>query len=127
MTPDDGFASFLLLQDALKHPWICINVPAVPLDLSQVGVAGIGGGSVTSTLMTFMILYDSMMGCFEGSLGTGFFHYLYIYIYIGCVCVNELLMVYGPYGYLIAFVTVYDFCAGHVFMSSWITPATCQS
>ena len=31
-------ASFLLLQDALKHPWICINVPAVPLDLSQVGL-----------------------------------------------------------------------------------------
>ena len=27
-------------------------------------------------------------------------------------------------GYLIAFVTV---CAGHVFMSSWVTPATCQS
>lgn len=48
-------------------------------------------------------------------------------LYIGCVCVNKLLMVYGPYGYLIAFVTFYDFCSGHVFMSSWVTPVTCQS
>lgn len=100
VTPDDGFASFLLLQDALKHPWICINVPAVPLDLSQVGFEGLevidacwvadrwwflvskngpffpSRCSVTSTLMTSMTFYDSMMGCFEGSLGTVFFHYI---------------------------------------------------
>jgi len=30
------------LKDALKHPWICINVPAVPLDLSQ-SCSGISG------------------------------------------------------------------------------------